>query len=70
MAIRDFKESSVPVSRVLYPASAGCLSFIYSVCHHTALAFYPLPRADDPQTAVYANLQPSGRTATPLPPCW
>jgi len=35
------KESSRPVSRVLCPTGVGCLSFISSVCRHTALAVYP-----------------------------
>lgn len=69
---------SVPVSRVLYLLAVNivgahtrrCLSFILSVCRHTALAFYPLPRASNPQTAVYMNLQlprcTAERVTTPL----
>jgi len=34
------------------------------------LAFYPLPWAGNPQTAVYMNLQLPRRTATVLPSCW
>ena len=41
----------------------GCLSFIYSRCHHRAKAFYPPTRASNPQTSVYANLQLPRRTA-------
>ena len=42
---------------------AGCLSFIYAVCHHNAKAFYPPARASDPQAPVYMNLQPPRHTA-------
>ena len=50
-----YKPGSVPF--------AGCLSFIYIVCHHTTKAFYPPARASNPQTPVYMNLQPPRRTA-------
>ena len=44
------------------------LSFIYSACYQTALAFYPPShpernRTDNPQSMVYANLQPPEGTA-------
>ena len=50
-----YKPGSVPF--------AGCLSFIYAVCHHNAKAFYPPARASNPQTPVYMNLQPPRHTA-------
>ena len=50
-----YKPGSVPF--------AGCLSFIYTACHHVAKAFYPPARASNPQTPVYMNLQPPRRTA-------
>ena len=56
------KCNSQPISRVLYPLM-GCLSFIYAWCHHNAKAFYPPARASNPQTPVYANLQPPRHTA-------
>ena len=49
------KPGSVPL--------AGCLSFIYAMCHHIAKAFYPPARASNPQTPVYMNLQPPRHTA-------
>ena len=42
---------------------AGCLSFIYILCHHNTKAFYPPARASNPQMPVYVNLQPPRRTA-------
>ena len=42
---------------------SGCLSFIYTLCHHNVKAFYPPARASYPQTPVYMNLQPPRRTA-------
>ena len=56
------KCNSQPISRVLYPLM-GWLSFIYAWCHHNAKAFYPPARASNPQTPVYANLQPPRHTA-------
>ncbi len=50
-----YKPGSVPL--------AGCLSFIYAVCHHTAKAFYPPAWTSNPQTPVYMNLQLPRRTA-------
>ena len=41
----------------------GRLSFIYAWCYHNAKAFYPPARASNPQTPVYANLQPPRHTA-------
>ena len=55
--------NSQSISRVLYPPEEGCLSFIYTLCHHNAKAFYPPARASNPQTPVYMNLQPPRRTA-------
>ena len=49
------KPGSVPL--------AGCLSFIYAICHHIAKAFYPPARASNPQMPVYMNLQPPRHTA-------
>ena len=49
------KPGSVPL--------AGCLSFIYAMCHHIAKAFYPPAWASNPQAPVYMNLQPPRRTA-------
>ena len=49
------KPGSVPQS--------GCLSFIYTMCHHKAKAFYPPARTSNPQAPVYMNLQPPRRTA-------
>ena len=42
---------------------AGCLSFIYTMCHHRAKAFYPPARTSSPQMPVYMNLQLPRRTA-------
>ena len=42
---------------------SGCLSFIYTMCHHIAQAFYPPAWASNPQTPVYMNLQPPRHTA-------
>ena len=42
---------------------AGCLSFIYALCHHNSKAFYPPARTSNPQAPVYMNLQPPRRTA-------
>ena len=42
---------------------AGCLSFIYALCHHNAKAFYPPTQASNLQTSVYMNLQPPRHTA-------
>ena len=42
---------------------AGCLSFIYALCRHSAKAFYPPARASNPQAPVYMNLQPPRHTA-------
>ena len=42
---------------------AGCLSFIYALCHHNSKAFYPPARTSYPQTPVYMNLQPPRHTA-------
>ena len=53
---------SRPISRVLYPRK-GCLSFIYTLCHHNIKAFYPPAWASNPQTPVYLNLQLPRRTA-------
>ena len=50
-----YKPGSVPL--------AGCLSFIYAMCHHITKAFYPPARASNPQTPVYMNLQPPRHTA-------
>lgn len=68
------RKDSVPISRVLYLLAVAdschtswCLSFIYSVCHHTAQAFYPLPRTGNPYAAVYMNLQFPRRTAVMSP---
>ena len=49
------KPGSVPQS--------GCLSFIYTMCHHKAKAFYPPARTSNPQAPVYMNLQPPRHTA-------
>jgi len=51
------------------------LSFIYSACYQTALAFYPPShpernRTDNPQSMVYANLQPPEGTAWRSPVSW
>ena len=48
------------------------LSFIYSASHPTALAFYPpsFTRTGNPQTMVYANLQPPDGTAQRSPVDW
>ena len=51
----DDKPGSVPLT--------GCLSFIYTLCHHNAKAFYPPAWASNPQTPVYVNLQSPRRTA-------
>ncbi len=53
------KPGSVPL--------AGCLSFIYTVHHCTAKAFYPPTRTSNPQTPVYANLQLPRHTARTSP---
>ena len=50
-----YKPGSVPF--------VGCLSFIYTLCHHNAKAFYPPARASYPQAPVYMNLQPPRHTA-------
>ena len=50
-----YKPGSVPF--------AGCLSFIYALCHHNSKAFYPPARTSYPQTPVYMNLQPPRHTA-------
>ena len=54
------------------------LSFIQTVCHHTAQAFYPLAWAGNPHrqgfhsspSPVYMNLQLPGCTATMSPSRW
>ena len=50
-----YKPGSVP--------HTGCLSFIYTMCHHIVKAFYPPAWASNPQTPVYMNLQPPRHTA-------
>lgn len=44
----SYSEKTVPfnvVSGVLFPAKAGLLSFIYSLCHHKVLTTYPPERS-------------------------
>ena len=64
-----YKPGSVPL-----PLRQWRLSFIYSVCHHTAPAFYPPSdkniRAGNPQPTVYMNLQPPDDTARRSPGGW
>lgn len=60
----DYKPGSVPF------LAKRRLSFIHAVCHHTALAFYPLARTSNPQAPVYMNLQPPACTADVSPHLW
>lgn len=60
----DYKPGSVPF------LGKRRLSFIHAVCHHTALAFYPLARTSSPQAPVYMNLQPPACTADVSPHLW
>ncbi len=74
------KKSRRAISRVLSVSEDAYLSFIQSLCHHKAQAFYPLPRADNPYTptlntseaevAVYMNLQQPRCTASVSPHRW
>ena len=79
------KRNSWPVSRVLclnltskeWMSSFRCLSFIWTVCHHTALAFYPLAgkgylfrMAKAITLPIYMNLQHPRCTASVSPHRW
>ena len=59
------KESSRPVSRVLYRSEERRLPLISSRRYRRALAIYPLTSGGQPLSPVYMILQPMGRTATP-----